>query len=150
LLGSVQDTVAPLPPPRHEWPPSDEELDAIMVTKGIDPHRFLNRRESVEMLKKHFGINYSVGYLGKLANLGTGPPYQIANGRAIMQPREFLRWVFSRVSAVRCSPEVRRPRTKPDKGGLTSPSVVTGEARSLAVNQAAPRETPADVDANVW
>jgi hypothetical protein len=104
----------------------------MMERKGIDPDRFLDRRENVAMLKKNFGINYSAGYLAKQANLGTGPGYQIVNGRALMRPREFLRYVFSRSSAVRRSPEVRRPRMKPNKGSQTRPPVAGADKEALA------------------
>jgi hypothetical protein len=46
----------------------------MMERKGIDPDRFLDRRENVAMLKKHFGINYSAGYLAKRAPYLRFPP----------------------------------------------------------------------------
>jgi hypothetical protein len=100
----------------------DEKLDEMLERKGFDPEKFIDRR-GAQIIAEAFGISCTRGYLGKLAAIGgatadgaatrnEGPEYFMLNGRALMAPRVFLRWLLSRASAPRRSPppEARRPR----------------------------------------
>jgi hypothetical protein len=95
----------------------DASLDAMLIRAGYAPDRFLSRKDT-EKLFAAFGIGLRAGTMARFASTrDDGPPYQIIFGRALMQPRESLRWAFSRASLIRRSPppEDRQPRMKPDK-----------------------------------
>jgi hypothetical protein len=102
----------------------DNGIDAMLARNGYSPDRLLTRKETEAMFAA-CGVRFKATTMGRFAaTRNDGPPYQILFGRALMWPRESLRWALSRASTVRRSPppEVRRPRMKPDKGP-TSPSV---------------------------
>jgi hypothetical protein len=95
----------------------DDSIDAMLARRGYDPDRLLTRKETEAMFAA-CGVRFKASTMGRFAaTRDDGPPYQILFGRALMRPRESLRWALSRASAVRRSPppEVRRPRVKPDK-----------------------------------
>ena len=92
-------------------------IDALLARKGYDPDRLLTRKETEAMFAA-CGVRFKASTMGRFAaTRDDGPPYQILFGRALMWPRESLRWALSRASTMRRSPppEVRQPRMKPVK-----------------------------------
>jgi hypothetical protein len=74
----------------------DDEIDALLVRKDIDPDRLQTRRE-IEKTFAAFGIALTARTMTKNASLGKAtPPYRLICGRAVVCPRDALRWAFNR------------------------------------------------------
>jgi hypothetical protein len=75
---------------------SDNEIDALLSRKGIDPDRLQSRRE-IETTLAAFGIAHTAKTAAKNAALGKPTvPYRIICGRALASPRDALRWAFDK------------------------------------------------------
>ena len=77
-------------------PLSDQDIDALLSRKGIDPDRLQSRRE-IETTLAAFGIAHTAKTAAKNAAMGRPTvPYRIICGRALASPRDALRWAFDR------------------------------------------------------
>jgi hypothetical protein len=75
---------------------SDNEIDALLSRKGIDPDRLQSRRE-IEKTLAAFGVSHTAKTAAKNAALGKPTvPYRIICGRALASPRDALRWAFDK------------------------------------------------------
>jgi hypothetical protein len=75
-------------------PLHDQEIDALLSRKGIDPDRLQSRRE-IEKTLAAFGIALTARTMAKNAALGrAGVPYRLICGRALASPRDALRFAF--------------------------------------------------------
>jgi hypothetical protein len=84
------------PPRKRGRVITDDEINAALARKNIDPDRLLSRPD-VERLLASFGIALSAKTQAKNAALGRpGVPYRIICGRALASPRDALRWAFDR------------------------------------------------------
>jgi hypothetical protein len=75
-------------------PLTNQEIDALLSRKGIDPDRLQSRRE-IETTLAAFGIALTARTMAKNAALGrAGVPYRLICGRALASPRDAIRFAF--------------------------------------------------------
>jgi hypothetical protein len=82
---------------------------------GLDPDRFLMRRDIAELAKTVFGIPITKNHIDKAAAAGQGPPVDAAFGtKHLTRVRHAIPWILSRV--------------RPTAGAASLPPLRVGQA----------------------